>query len=227
MTAAVDEPLLHHHSPGLVACDRAGIGPARGRSGLYALHTVTAVGLRLDDLCRIRRMDDVIRIAMEDDGPRADGVIGARTAFSLAGATRDRRASPQTRTRRQWLTGKAGRNGRRRRRKPRDRSLPSRRHGASGGETGHEHALRIESYSATISLVIPAMMEGSPAPRTLILRLEPVPAEGWIGALALAWIGDEKSMLLGQRIHAGPCREVVGILRAAMQHDDQWAAPPA
>ena len=76
----------------------------------------------------------------------------------------------------------------------------------------------------TISLVIPAMMEGSPAPRTLILRLEPIPAQGWICALALAWIGNEKSMLLSQSIHAGPCGEVVGILRAAMQHDDQWAA---
>ena len=36
-------------------------------------------------------------------------------------------------------------------------------------------------------------------------------------------IGDDKAMLLGQSIHARPCREVVGILRAAMQHDKQRA----
>jgi hypothetical protein len=31
--------------------------------------------VRLDDLCGIRRMDDVIRIAVEDDRPRAKGMI--------------------------------------------------------------------------------------------------------------------------------------------------------
>src|SRR3546814_12155606 len=31
------------------------------------------------------------------------------------------------------------------------------------------------------------------------------------------------AMLLGQSIHARPCREVVGILRAAMKHDKQRA----
>ena len=30
-------------------------------------------------------------------------------------------------------------------------------------------------------------------------------------------------MLLGQGIHARACGEVIGALRAAMQHDDQWA----
>ena len=75
MTAAVDEPMLHHHSSGLVSGDRAGMGPARGRSGLRALHAVTCLSVRLDDLCGIRRMDDVIRIAMEDDGAHAKGVI--------------------------------------------------------------------------------------------------------------------------------------------------------
>ena len=28
-------------------------------------------------------------------------------------------------------------------------------------------------------------------------------------------------MLFGESIHAGPCREVIGVLRAAMQHDQQ------
>ena len=75
MTAAVDQPLLHHHSPGLVSADRAGMGPAGGRSSLRALHVVICLSLRLDDLCGIRRMDELIRIAMEYDGPHAKSVI--------------------------------------------------------------------------------------------------------------------------------------------------------
>ena len=72
MTTPVDEPLLDHHSPGLVSGYGAGIGPASRRSDLRALHRVTC--LSLDDLCGIRRMDDPIRIAMEDDGRHARGV---------------------------------------------------------------------------------------------------------------------------------------------------------
>ena|SRR6188768_165176 len=83
MAATVDEPVLHHRSPGLVAGDRVGIGPARGRSGLYALDAVTASRVSINDLCRVRRMDDAIRIAMEDDDPRADGVIGRWPRFAL------------------------------------------------------------------------------------------------------------------------------------------------
>ena len=75
MTAAVDEPLLHHHSPGLVSCDRAGMGPARGRSSLRVIHVVICISLRLDDVSGIRWMDDVIRIAMEDDGAHPRGVL--------------------------------------------------------------------------------------------------------------------------------------------------------
>ncbi len=39
------------------------------------------------------------------------------------------------------------------------------RHGASGGETGHEHALRIDTVFGDNFAVIPAMIDGSPAPR--------------------------------------------------------------
>jgi hypothetical protein len=38
------------------------------------------------------------------------------------------------------------------------------RHGASGGQTGHEHTVRINIYSE-ISLVIPAIMTGPPSLR--------------------------------------------------------------
>jgi hypothetical protein len=69
----VDEPLLDHHSASLVSGYRAGIGPASRRSDLRALHSVTC--LSLDDLCGIRRMDDLIRVAMEDDSPHPKGMI--------------------------------------------------------------------------------------------------------------------------------------------------------
>jgi hypothetical protein len=75
MTAAVNEPMLHHNSSGLVSGYCAGMGPARGGLGLRTLHAVICLSLRLDDVCGIRRMDDVIPIAMKDDGPHARGVI--------------------------------------------------------------------------------------------------------------------------------------------------------
>jgi len=75
MTTAMDEPLLDHRCSGLVSDYGAGMSPVIGRSGGRALHGVTALGVRLDDLCGIRRMDDVIRIAVEDDDPRTKGVI--------------------------------------------------------------------------------------------------------------------------------------------------------
>jgi hypothetical protein len=53
MTTSVDEPLLDHHSPGLVSGYRAGMGPARGGSGLRALHAVICLSLRLYDFCGI------------------------------------------------------------------------------------------------------------------------------------------------------------------------------
>jgi hypothetical protein len=75
MTASVDEPLLDHRCPGLVSRYRVSIGPASGRSDLRALHPVTCPSLRLYDLRGIGRMDDLICIAMEYDGPHAKGVI--------------------------------------------------------------------------------------------------------------------------------------------------------
>ena len=75
MTTSVDKPLLDHRGPALVSGYRAGIGPASGRSGLRTLHRVTCPSLRLDDRCGVRRMDDLIGIAMEHDGPHAKVVI--------------------------------------------------------------------------------------------------------------------------------------------------------
>src|SRR6476661_1652065 len=97
-------------------------------------------------------------------------------------------------------------------------------HGASGGEARYEHALWIDVMFGDNFAGDPGDDGRFASAPNLILRLEPIPAERWISALALDWINNEKSMLLGQGIHAGPCREVVRILRAAVQHDHQWAA---
>src|SRR4029079_16560549 len=145
MTAAVDEPMLHHRSPGLVACDRAGIGPASGRSGLHALYAVTASRVPINDPCGIRRMDDVIRIAVEDDGPRAKRVIWRmpllpptllQTGIAAHRRKRGRDVSgrPVGQTETYAAAGVDFGIGRRH---------PA-CHGASGGEACYEHAPRVD-----------------------------------------------------------------------------------
>ena len=74
-----------------------------------------------------------------------------------------------------------------------------------------------------ISFVMPAMIAGSPASALLVLGHEPVPAQRGVGRLGLARIGDDEAMRLGALVHARPHREVVSILRAAMQHHQQRA----
>ena len=68
---------------------------------------------------------------------------------------------------------------------------------------------------------MPAMMLGSPASRTLVREIEPVPARRGIGGRRLSWIGDDEAEVLGEPVHACPHGEVVRVLGAAMEHDDQ------
>ena len=74
MPTAMDEPLLHHNLPGLVPSHRAGMCTGRGMPSLCALDALTFLG-RPHDACSVRRMDDVVRIAVEDDGANARAVI--------------------------------------------------------------------------------------------------------------------------------------------------------
>ena len=92
---------------------------------------------------------------------------------------------------------------------------------AAGGETGHEHAGRI-------NIVISDDFAGDPgndgrltASAHLVLGSKPVPAQRCVCGFGLIRIGDDKSMLLCESIHACACCEIVCILRAAMQHDEQ------
>src|SRR5262249_15990145 len=96
-----------------------------------------------------------------------------------------------------------------------------RRHGTSGGETSHEYAGRIDSVFGDDFAGDPSNDGRLTAPSHLVLRAKPVPAQRRVCGFGLARIGDGKTMLLGESSHAGTYREVVGILRAAMQHDEQ------
>ncbi len=89
MAAAVQEPVLHHRRPALVANDRAGVGPSVGRASFRAFDALTNLG-RTDDSRGVRRMDDVVRIAVEYDGTHARGVDRrpARLPRSAAAGTR-------------------------------------------------------------------------------------------------------------------------------------------
>jgi hypothetical protein len=72
MAVSVDEPLLND--------DRAGLVPDRGVSGFRALDALTS-RLRVNHVCGVRRMDDVVRVSMEDNGANAWAVV--RSAAQL------------------------------------------------------------------------------------------------------------------------------------------------
>jgi len=74
VAASVDEPLLNDHRAGLVPGHRAGMRTDRGVPGFRALDALTSP-LRLDHVGGVRRMDDVVRVPMEDDGANAWAVV--------------------------------------------------------------------------------------------------------------------------------------------------------
>ncbi len=79
--ASVDEPLLNDHRAGLVPGHRAGVrtDPVPGFRVLYAL----ASPFRLDHVCTVRRMDNVVRVAVENDGANAWGRLPATQVKDL------------------------------------------------------------------------------------------------------------------------------------------------
>ena len=80
MAASVDEPLLNDQGAGLVPGHRAGMRTVRSVPGFRALDALTTY-FRLDHVCGIRRMDDVVRIAMEDDSTNAWAVVASAARF--------------------------------------------------------------------------------------------------------------------------------------------------
>ena len=61
----------------------------------------------------------------------------------------------------------------------------------------------------------------------LVAGAEPVPAFGRVGGRWLARIGDHEPLGLRPLIHTRSRGEVVGVLGAAVQHDDQRDGSPA
>ena len=76
MATPVDEPLLNDHRAGLVTRHRAGMSTYRGVPCFRTLDALTRP-LRLDHVCGIRRMDDVVCVAMEDDGTNEWAVVAS------------------------------------------------------------------------------------------------------------------------------------------------------
>ena len=84
MAAAVDEPLLNDHPPVLSrvtvrVCARSAACRASARSMLSPAFAASTMS------CGVRRMDDVVRVAMEDDGANAGAVVRQPRAISVTG----------------------------------------------------------------------------------------------------------------------------------------------
>src|SRR5262245_13021477 len=69
MAASVNEPLLNHHRTGFIPGHRAGV--RTGWVPRFRVLDALVSPFRVDHVCRVRRMDDVVRIPMEDDGENA------------------------------------------------------------------------------------------------------------------------------------------------------------
>jgi len=76
VATSVNEPLLNDHRAGPVPDHRAGMRTDCVLPGFRALDALPNL-LRLDHFCGIRLMDDVVRVAMEDDGANAWTVVAS------------------------------------------------------------------------------------------------------------------------------------------------------
>ena len=100
------------------------------------------------------------------------------------------------------------------------------RHGASRRETGDIDAPGVDVIIGNHGLRDARDDRGFPFTATLVLEIEPVPADGRIGRRRLSRIGGDETVLFGKDVHARPQREIVGILGAAVQHHEQRALAP-
>ena len=89
------------------------------------------------------------------------------------------------------------------------------------GKSGDENAIAAD-HEFTCKLLRETRQEHRLARAFLLVAgIEPVPAPLWIGGSRLLRIGNDKAKLIRQFIHAGTAREVIRVLRAAVQHDDE------
>ena len=94
-------------------------------------------------------------------------------------------------------------------------------HGAAGGQASNVDPFLVQAVGQQQFAYQPGDDRGFPLVATLVARLEPVPALRNVVALRLLGIRDEAPSLLGQDVHACTGREIIGRLRAPVQHHDQ------
>ena len=81
VAASVDEPVLNHHLPGLIPGHRAGMRTDRAVPDFRSRDALTS-SLYLNHACGVGRMDNVVRVAMEDDGANGSAVFASGARFS-------------------------------------------------------------------------------------------------------------------------------------------------
>jgi len=91
----------------------------------------------------------------------------------------------------------------------------------AGRKARYVHALAIDGVELRNLVRDAGDDRGFTAPATLIANIKPIPTFLWVRSRALFGIGDQTRCLIGENVHVRATREVVGRLRAAMQHDDE------
>ena len=95
------------------------------------------------------------------------------------------------------------------------------RHRATGGQSGNEHAFAVDLELRCQLFRQAGDRRGLGAAAAAVLHIEPVPAQGRVGGRRLGWIGDDQPALFRHFVHSCTDCEIVGVLGAAMQHDDE------
>ena len=177
------------------------------------LNGLRVAGGRGDDTFRIHRIHRRVRIAMKHDGrPRGSPCRHARTS----GLHRHQCA--------RQIRGGAGGEARMNPDGRIDLGVGlshDRGHRAACRQAGDEDAARIDVVPSDHVLGHVGQDGGFSAAALLMAVLEPVPAALWIHAPRLRRVQDKESLFPRRLVHPGAGGEVVGILRASVQHHHQ------
>ena len=92
------------------------------------------------------------------------------------------------------------------------------RHRAAGGQAGRECPLPPEAEFMGEALREARQPGGLAGAAVLMAPVEPIPASRRVRSARLERIGDDEAEFVRQPIHSRAYREIVGVLRAAMQH---------
>jgi hypothetical protein len=96
-----------------------------------------------------------------------------------------------------------------------------RRHRAAGGHAGNVDAALVHPVTGHHVLCDSGDDRRLTPAAPLVCRHEPVPAPRHVGGHVLSWVRHQERALLGELVEPGPGGGRVGILGAAMEHDDE------